>query len=407
MREFLIDFYLFFMLPFQRFFLAFFLFSFGLFTVSASAQAFFTQKGETVFLNEYKTEDVYLAGEEVNVQADVEGDLFVAGDKITINGNINGDLFVAGNDVTINGSVQDDLRLASGALLLNGTVGGDTILASGTLTIGKDAALNGDLVLAAQTADFYGTLNQSLKAAVGTLHLGGKINGNAQVRAGESVTLLRDSQISGDFSYRSPQKVSNQGGTIEGETTYKQILPDAEVWKKNIASFLTTWGWSFKFFNLISLLAIGGIFIMVMPHFFQKTTDQINKAPLNSLGIGFMVLLVGTMIFFFSLIMLATFQISAVILSLLFLLIEGARIASAYWVGSWFFHKILKKTMDKKKQGRQSFFMLTVGLVVLFALCFVPFVGPLFQWVAFFMALGGIFVVKRSLHAQMVKERMI
>ena len=63
---------------------------------------------------EVVNDDLYVTGNQVIINGDVEGDLVVAAGYVEINGVVNGDVLAAGGAVVIAGAVQDDVKIRNG-----------------------------------------------------------------------------------------------------------------------------------------------------------------------------------------------------------------------------------------------------------------------------------------------------
>jgi hypothetical protein len=85
------------------------------------AHAFEHEAGEVVIRHGVVDDDLYLAGTQIELYADVTGDAIVAGGQLNLEGNTGDDVLAAGGTIGLRGSVGDDARLAAGALALANT----------------------------------------------------------------------------------------------------------------------------------------------------------------------------------------------------------------------------------------------------------------------------------------------
>lgn len=122
-----------------------------------------------VFSGDAATEDLFMAGQHVSVQAPVTGAAHLAGRKIEVNAAVGSDLFAAGYTVTVSAPVAGDanlagfeatlaqgaggnLRAGANEVTLDGTVGGYALLSAATLTM--NGVVTGDATLAVDTVTF-------------------------------------------------------------------------------------------------------------------------------------------------------------------------------------------------------------------------------------------------------------
>ncbi len=89
--------------------------------------------------------DVVAFGGTISLQGDVRGNIICAGGQIAVDGNVNEDIYVAGGQITINGNVTDDVRAAGGNVNVNSNeIGGDLIVRAGNVNISEDTVIDGD-----------------------------------------------------------------------------------------------------------------------------------------------------------------------------------------------------------------------------------------------------------------------
>jgi hypothetical protein len=125
--------------------------------------------GGTVTLDESGLEDVFGAGERVELAAPVGGSAHLAGRRVVAGGDIGGSLYamgadltvsapVAGNallfgyDVAIGAAIGGNLRAAGRTVRLAAPVAGSALLAGDTVSI--DAVIGGDAAIDAEVVDF-------------------------------------------------------------------------------------------------------------------------------------------------------------------------------------------------------------------------------------------------------------
>lgn len=371
------------------------------------AQAMILDADEKIFFDEFVTEDVYLAGEDVTISEDVEGDLFVASANVTVNGNVSGDVFIASGNALINGNVGDDLRAAGGSILLNGNVEGDVLVAGGTLEVSRGVNINGDVAVASGNVNLYGTVNRSVQGILGKLTIGGTINGDVEAKAFEELVLLEQGTIAGNVTYFSPRKIEDHGGKIGGEVFFNEIASKREetqarvnTWVRNV--FVVGQLWAY-----FSLLLIGGLAAFFMPHFLQRTTETIKAQPLWSFGVGFLAFILAFLIALISLFTFIGVPLALMIFALLFILVHFGKIVAGYFVGSLLFRKEMKRNADRRKLFGRTFLTLAVGLLVLQVVGLIPVLGWLVSCVLFLIGAGALLTLKRNAYHHLLKERMI
>ena len=91
--------------------------------------------------------DLYAAGQTVDVEADVAGDATVFGQEIRVTAPLGGDLRAFGSEVEVEAPVGGAMMIAAEFVEWNSTVGGDLALAVRSIEFGRDARIEGNLII--------------------------------------------------------------------------------------------------------------------------------------------------------------------------------------------------------------------------------------------------------------------
>ncbi|MFQ5657848.1 MAG: hypothetical protein ACE5G5_09930, partial [Candidatus Methylomirabilales bacterium] len=146
-------------------------------------------------------DDLYVAGGNVKILADVDGDVAAAGGRVTVDRLVKGDVIVAGGFVDVSGQVLDDVRAAGGYVILDGQIGGDAISAGGKVTVGPATEIGGRAWLAGGDVDMAGRVGRDFKAAAGSITISGQVQGDVELVARE-IEVLPTARIAGNLTYR-------------------------------------------------------------------------------------------------------------------------------------------------------------------------------------------------------------
>ena len=125
------------------------------------------EAGATLRFEGPTVNDLFMAGNKVDVAAPVGGSAHLAGRRVTVEGAVAGDVFAAGYSVTVSGAVGGDATLtgyeitvglvtgnlrAAGSDVTVGPVGGYALVTGADITL--NGAITGDAVLVADTIAF-------------------------------------------------------------------------------------------------------------------------------------------------------------------------------------------------------------------------------------------------------------
>ncbi len=373
----------------------------------STASALILRAEDEVFLDEYVTEDVYVAGGVITVQQDVEGDLLIAGGEVTVNGIIGGDLVVFGGNVLVNEVVKDDLRVVAGAIALNSQVEGDLVVIGGSADLNQDSVVQGDVISISGKTNLFGTVNKSVKGILGRLVIGGTVNGDVNVRVTEALVLLNSGHVVGNVQYFAPEKIEDHGGTIDGEISFNEILSSAEQVKEGIQGLFNRGYLLGKFWSYLSMMLIGLLLVGFFPNFLRRSADRMKNGFFKSLGVGFLVFVLGGVASLIAVFTVVGVQLAFIMMALLFVLGEIGRIAAGYWIGSLLIHDTLKKGDSKKKVFWVNFGVLALGVFILKVVSFIPVVGWIANFVMFVTGAGALVLVQRTTYRHLAKEKMV
>jgi cytoskeletal protein CcmA (bactofilin family) len=358
------------------------------------------------------SDDVFTAGEAVDVDGEVEGDVFAAGGNVAINGRVKDQLIAAGGQVTVSADVAGDLIVAGGRLDLAGMVGDNMVAAGGSITIhnpvaGKLIAAGGQVELARDA-----TVAGPAWITGGQVIIRGVVNGDARINGG-LVQIYGD--IRGDVDIRADRVSVMPGATIGGGLTVKgprapEIAGDASVagdvrhieqagleGLKEKAAGLVVVAMLLPF---LFCIVLGAGLVYATPSWVAQTADTLVSRPLASLGLGFIVMfgvpgvlgalaitVIGlpiAIIGFCAFVILMTLAVPLVLLS-------TARIALTF----------KQKTVEP---SRGKLLLVFAGLLIALGLVsMVPLVGQFILGATFLLGTGAsliaLYMMKRDLPA--------
>ncbi|MBI4733555.1 MAG: hypothetical protein HY779_01830 [Rubrobacteridae bacterium] len=250
-------------------------------------QAAETRSGDTVSVGANQTinDDLYVAGGTISINGQINGDLIVAGGTVSINGSVRDDLIVLGGNVNVNGSVGQSIRVAGGNVVIRSTVGDDIVAAGGTIDVSGESSVKRDIILSGGNVNFNGVVGRNLQGAVGMATVGGTINGDTTLTAGQ-LTLTKTANLKGNLTYTSENKAKiESGATVSGKTTHKQ--PPVEKRKPTPGERAAA---MFIYFILSFLAAylFGALLLAILPAQTREIADTVLRKPWASLGIGFL-----------------------------------------------------------------------------------------------------------------------
>ena len=348
-------------------------------TVTHAAD-FRTDTSVTIGEGEVIDDDLYLLGTTLVINGTVNGDVFAAGTTIEINGTVNGNVSLAGTDVTINGTVSQGARIAANSVTIAGTIAGDALLLSNTADLISGGVVGRDLILTVATATVDGTVERRVAGVADKVTHNGSVGTEFDMSV-SNLIISDGASIGGDLTYRSENEAEIAGGAeIGGETMHEMTAEATDI----------DVGFSFDsivvgIVGLIMTAVYGTVFLLVFPRLAITASNQLLENPLMSIGMGIVFLIVVPIV---SILVMIT--VVGIPLGFIALILYGIALFSAQvFVGMTIGRLILSFIADGNRRLIQ-FFGLLIGLLILYGISFIPYVGPWAPLVVIILGLGGL-----------------
>jgi len=343
-----------------------------------SMPVFAQQVGEHVSVSGVIGDDLYLAGGQVDMLADVQGDVVVAGGQLNIEGHVSADVTAAGGQIDLRGVVGDDARIAGGNIRVAATIKDDLVAAGGKLDVIKTAKVGGNAWLSGGEVYIDGHIQHALRVNGGKVVMSGEIDGDAEIWADE-IVITDSALIKGKLHYSSPNPAKlADGARIEGEVTHTPVnIPVAPI----IA------GAFFVGLMIFFSLAVTGIVLyLIFPGVAEACSKTNQNKPWASLGYGLAVFAAVPVI----IVILFSTGIG-LLLALLLLAAYLLVLLTGYIVGAYFVASIGLRKMNRAEAGKTTqVIFLTLALLVLSLVNFVPVIGSLLNWYVLLAGMGAL-----------------
>lgn len=337
-------------------------------------------------------ENVYVVSEKSAFSGTINGDLLSASGESLFSGNVQGDVMMAGGSVTSIGTIVGDLRLIGGDINLSSSVSSDTIVVGGDVLVTQDAQLEGDVVLIGGSVKTEGTISKDLTIMAGDVILGGRIEGDVDVRTKDSVIILENTHIVGDLVYH-----SHSEPTIPASV---QIEGDVKQEAGKMGRFSRAEGLGVLGALFLAQILVLIVSALILVHFLKRSSEELLSNVRQSFGktalygFGAVILMPIT-----GLVLLATGigSILGVILLMIFVLMliisfvyAGVVLGSMIWGMSG---QSIKESLNWKS--------IVVGVFLMSVLMFIPILGWVIRCLIMLAAFGSlILVIKRMLKRQ-------
>jgi len=349
-----------------------------------AAKAIGTKTGNSVYVakDEIVSGNFYAAGNNITIDGTISGDLIAAAQTINVNGRVEGDIIVAAQDININGEVGGNVRVAGTSISLNGTVARNVNVFGSNIIIGSNARIGWDVFAAGVTLEMRGNVDGGLSGSVGHGLVSGKIGKNINLKISENnlnegLIISPEASVGGGIIYtaKNPAQISEKasiGGKIE------QKIPETKS-----TNWFAVWALA-KIYAIFSALVVGLVLVFLGRKITPKILEKIEEKPFKMLLPGLIIMLVLPPI--------------ALILAFTIIGIPMALIISAWWLVATYVAKIFTAILVGqlilkalfKKGSVPLIWSLILGVIVLWLLFAIPFIGWMLCLFAIWFGLGGI-----------------
>lgn len=337
--------------------------------------------------------DEYASGQTVALPG-ATGDAFGAGYDVTIAQQVGGDALLAGNTVRVSAGVGGDIYAGGFSVTIAAPVGGDVTAAGNTVSLLDGASVGGNARLAGQNVTVSSPISGALLIGAQNATLGAAVTGD-MLFGGASLSFAPGASVGGMLTIHAPQPIEVPASVAPADrVTYVQTQ-EYGPGQTAIETARTFVPWAMVatgFFWSLVLLVIGLIVFALFPKRTAAVYDLAAARPLYTFWIG--ILALSALFGLFAVLGMTIVGIPVIfvyvfVFALAWILMQ---VAGAYVLGG----RIVAATGFKAAPLGWQMLSLLVGLVIVFVLWLVPFLGWLL-WLA--VSLIGIGAIARSLFA--------
>ncbi len=322
-----------------------------------SASAARIETGDQFILpaGEQSLGNTYVGAGSASILGQVAGDLYIGAGTTVISGQVTDDVVVVGGNTTITGNVAGDVRVLGGQVTITGQVAGDVFVAGGALNLGGEVA--GDL-------DFIGGM---LKIADNA-----KVGGNVTYRSDRKADISSKAYIGGTVTY--DKSLAEKLGVLRQSAGHGSFK----------TGFFALFGaWLFLKFLMLMFAALVVYWLLSEP--MEKVLKISFSHPWRSLITGFATLAAVPVLAVILLVTVIGLPL-AILIGLAYLVILiAAKLIAGIVLGVWLDWKVMKRPNFKLK-----WFNVVLGIIIFFALGYLPIVGWLIDLVVVVMVFGAI-----------------
>jgi cytoskeletal protein CcmA (bactofilin family) len=292
---------------------------------------------------------------------------------VRIDGRVEDDVRAAGKEILVRGEIGDGLLGIGGLVMIDGTVKGDLLGFGGQVRITPTGSVKGNAFVGC--GEFRldgGSIGGNLKGGAGSVYLNGSIKGAVELEVEE-------------ISF-GPEYAASGGTTLKLEreldvSTLKNAPADLQM---IIAPKKRFYQSAFFYWAFLASLIVGGLLIAFAKNFVRDYIDTSTRHIGKNFGIGILLVAAVPIAIVILLLMILTIPVGLMTLAIYLILLYLSSIFTAFVAGDY-----LQKLWHKNG-APLPFLSLLIGLLAVFLLAEVPFVGWLISLAVISFGCGSL-----------------
>ncbi len=335
---------------------------------------------ETILIRTPVDHDLYTAGRQIEIQADVAGDLVAAGQIVTVNATVEGDVIAAGETINLRARVLDDVRAAGRQVFISSEIADHLVAAGESVTLEAGSKIGSWAWLAGDTVRVSGQIASELKAAARRMIISGEIHGDVELFA-EQIDILDGAHIHGNLIWHSKQFPNiEEGGIINGQLIEKPFDFGYKEHDKGLPLAGTI-------FFAISLMATGTVLYLLFPQLTQSASTSLQQRPWLCLGIGLAVLFVTPLVIMLLFATLIGSLLAFILLACYLVILLLSVVIGIFAVSEQGLHRYGKWETAGRGQHLLAF---VIAVIAFWILQLIPIIGGLIQLAIVLFGAGGV-----------------
>lgn len=350
-------------------------------TAALQAQSFLGGNAVTIPAGEVREGDLYTAAESIRIHGRLDGDLVAGSNRVLVDGRVDGDVFATGNTVDLRGPIGDSTRVAAQTLTVDTTIDGSLLAAVAQLILTDDARVAGGIVAAAARVEIDGTVENGVRLAAGEVVIRGTVDGDANLTA-DRVDLQPGARITGDLQYQGRTPLSPEAAAlVDGEVRFEERVDDESEGG-------TPWGVVIWVLQTLAALLTGIVVVALFRGVVQRLAGSAAEQTTLSALLGFAAFLLVPVAAGIAMVTLVGLPLGLATALLFGIALYAAKLPVAVWIGD----RLLSRA---GRAGASPYAAMALGVLLLYLLFAVPYVGWLFWLGAAWLGLGAMVVSGR------------
>jgi hypothetical protein len=354
-----------------------------LLAVASPASATEFRKGDTVTIrkDEVIKSDLFITGEHIRIEGEVDGDVYAFAQQLDVSGHINGDLIGFVQSMRISGIVDGSLRTASNNVTISGTIERSALTWNQTFNLDSSGKIGRSLTAGGQSLSVDGKVGRDFLGFFENGTISGFVGGSVKGR-GKSLSIVSGAEIDGKTSFEGQQPANvSSDAKLASPAEFTKIEHKHEERGSGYYIWRVIWTGSFILFGLV----LAGL----MPKFAVETVESAGHLG-ASFGLGVLVFFGVFIASIIACITIVGMLVGISSLMLWLVMLMAAEIAVGGIVGQWI--------MGRNDDFWPFFLRVVVGVAALRVITSLPFIGG---WAGFIVGLWGMGAISLALYRRL------
>ncbi len=327
-------------------------------------------------------DDLIVSATMLRMLGHVRGDVIALASDVDIEGEIDGDLLVAGSSVTVGGTVHGSVRAVTQSLVITGSVGRNVTSFAQSANFSPSSQITGNVGVTGNQVDISGAIGRGLTVSGPTVTLHAHVSRDARITAPQGLTVGPDALIVGTLTYISDKNTHIPPETVPGGVNYVSIEESQKAASGHGASSI---GGVLQLLWLLGNIVLGLLMTRFLPGLTRRACAAMIHRPFPCFGIGAALLLALPLCG-----LLAVFTVIGIPVGLLALAGWVGAVETGWIVAAGTVATAIMTQVQRTEPTAPRGLLVVAGLLVLFMLTRIPYLGPSLWLILLCMGMGAV-----------------
>jgi cytoskeletal protein CcmA (bactofilin family) len=354
-----------------------------LLAVASPAAATEFRKSDTVTIkkDEVIKGDLFVTGNHVRIEGEVDGDVYAFAEQLEVSGRINGDLIGCIQTERISGVVDGNVRTAANNVTITGTVERNVLAWNESFTLDSGGKIGGSLTVGGDSIVLDGKIGRDLLGFFKSATLSGLIGGSVRAR-GERLSIASGAEIDGKTRFSGHKEPS-----VSADAKLASPVEFTPVEHKHEARTAGYYLWRVIFTG--AFILFGLVLAGLMPKFAVEAVQSAGQMG-ASFGLGVLVFFGVLLASLIACITVVGLFVGLSSLMLWVVMLMASEVVVGGIVGQWL--------MGRTDEFWPFFLRVVVGVIAVRVVTSVPFIGG---WAGFAVGVWGMGAISLALYRRL------